>query len=228
MTPSSCDFDAIVIGGGPAGSTAAALISEKRHRVGLFERETFPRFKVGESLMPGTYWTLKRLGMLEKMKQSFFPKKYSVQFYSKRGKAGAPFYFFENEEGESSQTWQVLRSDFDRLMIDNAAEKGVEIRQGASVIDVLFDGETATGVRVRMPDKEIREFTGKVILDASGQSALLSRKLKISHDEPRLRNASIYTHFEGAHRDEGLDEGATIVFSHGECGFLVLVHSPPE
>ena len=99
--------DIIIIGGGPAGSTVAALLAEKNLDVLLFEREKFPRFSIGESLMPGTYWTLKRLGVLDKMKASAFPKKYSVQFYSKSGRASAPFYFFENDEHESSKTWQV-------------------------------------------------------------------------------------------------------------------------
>ena len=109
-------YDVIVIGGGPGGTTVAALTAEQGHKVLLLERETFPRFKIGESLMPGTYWTLKRLGVLGKMKASHFPKKYSVQFYVKDGRASAPFYFFENDPHESSTTWQVLRGEFDRAL----------------------------------------------------------------------------------------------------------------
>ncbi len=204
--------DIIIIGGGPAGSTVAALLAEKNLDVLLFEREKFPRFSIGESLMPGTYWTLKRLGVLDKMKASVFPKKYSVQFYSKSGRASAPFYFFENDEHESSKTWQVLRSEFDQMLLDNAEEKGAEARQGVSVLGVLFEGEKAVGVRAKLPDKSIEEFRAKVIVDASGQSALISRKLKMSSVEPGLKKASIYTHFEGGVRDEGVDAGATIIY----------------
>lgn len=204
--------DIIVIGGGPAGSTVAALLAEKNLDVLLFEREKFPRFSIGESLMPGTYWTLQRLGVLDKMKASAFPKKYSVQFYSKSGRASAPFYFFENDEHESSKTWQVLRSEFDKMLLDNADEKGVDVRQEVSVLEVLFDGEKAVGVRAKLPDKSSEEFHAKVIVDASGQSAFLSRKLKINNVEPGLKKASIYTHFEGGVRDEGVDEGATIIY----------------
>ena len=204
--------DIIIIGGGPAGSTVAALLAEKNLDVLLFEREKFPRFSIGESLMPGTYWTLKRLGVLDKMKASVFPKKYSVQFYSKSGRASAPFYFFENDEHESSKTWQVLRSEFDQMLLDNAEEKGAEARQGVSVLGVLFEGEKAVGVRAKLPDKSIEEFRAKVIVDASGQSALISRKLKMSSVEPGLKKASIYTHFEGGVRDAGVDAGATIIY----------------
>jgi len=208
----SSAYDVIVIGGGPAGATTAALVAEKGHDVLLLERDEYPRFRIGESLMPGTYWTLQRLGVFDQMKKSTFVRKFSVQFYGKSGKAGAPFYFSENEPIERSQTWQVLRSEFDQLMLGNAREKGADVRHGISVLDILFDGEKAVGVRARMPDKSVRELSASVIVDASGQSALLSRKLKISKCEDWLENAAVYTHFRGAYRDSGIDEGATIVF----------------
>lgn len=205
-------YDVIVIGGGPAGATAATLVAEKGHRVLLFERDVFPRFKIGESLMPGTYWTLQRLGMLDKLHRTAFPKKFSVQFYGKSGRAGAPFYFSENEEGPSCQTWQVLRSDFDQIMLDNACEKGVEVVYGTRVLDVLFQGDRASGVRVKLPDGEQANYSAKVVVDASGQSALLARQLKMVQTEPKLRKAAIFSHFRGVVRDTGIDEGATVIF----------------
>ena len=206
------EYHVIVIGGGPAGATVAALVAQHSHKVLVCERDAFPRFRIGESLMPGTYWTLQRLGVFDKMKKSPFTRKYSVQFYSKSGKAASPFYFKENEPEERAQTWQVLRSDFDQLMLDNARSKGAEVLHGVNVLDVLFHGKRATGVRVRMPDKSVQDFKANVVVDASGQSALLSRKLKISRREPCLENAAIFSHFRGAARDCGIDEGATIIF----------------
>ena len=122
--------DVVVIGGGPAGSTAATLIAQRGHRVQLFERERFPRFHIGESLIPETYWVLQRLNMLPKMKGSHFVEKRSVQFINENGKVSEPFIFSQNKPHECSQTWQVLRSEFDTLMLNNAAEQGVQVHQG--------------------------------------------------------------------------------------------------
>src|SRR5260370_6076926 len=135
----------IVIGGGPAGSTASTLIAQQGYKVQLFEREHFPRFHIGESLIPETYWVLKRLNMLPKMQASRFVKKYSVQFVSQKGKLSEPFYFMDHKPHECSQTWQVLRSEFDQMMLKNAEEHGVQAYHGARVLDVLFDGDRAVG-----------------------------------------------------------------------------------
>ena len=106
-------FDCIVIGGGPAGSTTAALVADAGCKTLLLERETMPRFHVGESLMPETYWIFERLGVLEKMRRSTFVKKVSVQFVSGSGRESQPFFFKDHDPRDSSQTWQVLRSEFD-------------------------------------------------------------------------------------------------------------------
>ena len=201
MTPRTDRYDVIVIGGGPAGCTAGALLAERGHSVLLLERDAFPRFKIGESLMPGTYDTFERLGVLDRLNETAFPRKHSVQFYSGSGRASKPFYFSDNNDHESAVTWQVLRSDFDELMIAAAADKGAEVVHEASAHDVLFEDDRAVGVRAKFADGSIRELSAAVVVDASGQSALISRRLKIVSTEPTLRKASIYTHFVGARRD---------------------------
>ena len=149
--------DVIVIGGGPAGSTTSTLIAQRGYRVQLFERERFPRFHIGESLIPETYWVLQRLNMLPKMQASHFVKKYSVQFVNSRGRESAPFYFWDNKPHECSQTWQVVRSEFDKMMLDNAREHGVDVQEGVRVLEVLFDGDRAVGVRIRDQQNNDRE-----------------------------------------------------------------------
>ena len=205
------NYDTIVIGGGPGGSTVATLVAEQGHRVLLLEREAEPTFKIGESLIPATYWTFKRLGMLEKLRTSHFPQKYSVQFYSRTGKASMPFYFFQTNPHESAVTWQVLRSEFDEMLLDNAKEKGVEICRGASVREVLFDGDTATGVAVQNTDGTREPLHATVIVDSTGQRSLIGRQLNLNTTEANLKMASLFTHYEGGHRDEGIDEGATLI-----------------
>src|SRR5688500_276748 len=202
--------DVVVIGGGPAGSTVSTLLAQQGCRVQLFERERFPRFHIGESLIPETYWVLKRLNMLPKMQESHFTKKYSVQFVNAAGKESAPFYFWDNKQHECSQTWQVVRSEFDKLMLENAREHGVEAREGVRVHEGLFERERAVGVRIKAEDG-FREVRAKVVVDASGQNGLLMNKLNLRVWDPVLNKGAIWTYWEGAYRDTGRDEGATMV-----------------
>jgi flavin-dependent dehydrogenase len=202
--------DVVVIGGGPAGSTTSTLIAQQGYRVELFERERFPRFHIGESLIPETYWVLKRLEMLPKMQQSHFVKKHSVQFVNASGKLSAPFYFRDNKPHECSQTWQVVRSEFDQMMLDNAREHGVVVHEGTRVFDVLFEEDRAVGVRIRQ-DGAFREIRAKVVVDASGQNGLLQNRLGLRVWDPVLNKGAIWTYWEGAFRDTGRDEGATMV-----------------
>jgi flavin-dependent dehydrogenase len=203
--------DVVVIGGGPAGSTVSTLVAQRGYRVQLYERERFPRFHIGESLIPETYWVLQRLGMLDKMQKSPFVKKHSVQFVNSNGKQSAPFYFWDNKPHECSQTWQVVRSEFDLMMLNNAREYGVKAHEGVRVRDVLFEGERAVGVRIQLPDGSQQDVRAQVIVDASGQSALLQNKFKLRVWDPILNKGAIWTYWEGAYRDTGRDEGATLV-----------------
>jgi flavin-dependent dehydrogenase len=209
------ETDVVVIGGGPAGSTTSTLLAQHGVKVELFEREHFPRFHIGESLIPETYWVLKRLNMLPKMQRSHFVRKYSVQFVNSRGKESAPFYFWDNKPHECSQTWQVVRSEFDHMMLNNAREHGVNAHEGIRVMDVLFEGERAVGVRIRTEDGSSQDVRSKVVVDASGQIGLLQNRLRLRIWDPVLNKGAIWTYWEGAYRDAGKDEGATLVIQTG-------------
>jgi flavin-dependent dehydrogenase len=210
-TAPSSSPDVVVIGGGPAGSTVSTLLAQHGRRVQLFERETFPRFHIGESLIPETYWVLQRLDMLPKMKASHFVQKRSVQFVSANGKLSAPFYFWDNKPHECSQTWQVERGEFDQMLLENAREHGVDAREGVHVLEVIFEGERAVGVKIQDPDGTRREVRAPVVVDASGQAALLMNKYGLRIWDPLLNKGAIWTYYEGAAKDANRDEGATLV-----------------
>src|SRR6476619_1667145 len=204
-------FDVIVMGGGPAGSSVAGMLSREGRKVILFEKEIFPRHHIGESLMTDTYWTFRRLGLLEKLKESPFVRKYSVQFANPAGKESRPFYFFEAVHHESAVTWLVTRAPCDDLLINHAAEQGAVVHQGVLVKQVLFEGDRAVGVEVQMQDGTREKFFARVVVDATGQSAMLSNRFRWRVRDPKLKRAVLYSYFKGAHREPDLNGGATLV-----------------
>jgi flavin-dependent dehydrogenase len=187
------------------------MLSREGRKVILFEKEIFPRHHIGESLMTDTYWTFRRLGLLEKLKESPFVRKYSVQFANSAGKESRPFYFFEAVHHESAVTWQITRAQFDHLLINHAAEQGAVVHQGVLVKQVLFEGDRAVGVEVQMQDGTREKFYAKVVVDATGQTAMLSNKFRWRVRDPKLKKAVLYSYFKDAHREPDLNGGATLV-----------------
>jgi flavin-dependent dehydrogenase len=205
------DYEAIVIGGGPSGSTAGALLAEQGHKVLLIEREPFPRYHIGESLIPYTWFTLNRLGVVDWLRSSACPKKYSVQFVSITGRVSQPFYFFQTIKHECSLTWQVWRAEFDAMLLDNARKKGVEVRQGTAVRDVIMDGQRVVGVRADAGNGKLEDIHAKAVVDASGRDSMLSRRFGWKERDQDLNKIAVWSYWKGAQRDPGLDEGATTV-----------------
>ena len=204
-------YDVIVIGGGPAGSTVASILAREGRKVVLFEKERFPRHHIGESLMTDTYLTFERMGLLDKMKASPFVRKYSVQFANPAGKESRPFYFFEALHHESAVTWQITRAQFDLMLIEHAAEQGADVHQETQIKRVLFDGDRAYGVEALMTDGTLQTFEAPVVVDATGQSAMLSNKFGWRVRDPKLKKAVLYSYYKDAHREPDLNGGATLV-----------------
>ena len=215
------DPDVIVIGGGPSGATVGTLVAQRGRRVLVLERERFPRYHIGESLIPETFWVLERLGVLPQLRGGPFVEKHSVQFVTEQGRLSEPFYFADYKPHESSRTWQVSRAEFDTLLLDNARRHGAEVREGVRVVDVIFEDGRAVGVRVLDEHGVERTIRCRVVVDAAGQSCLIQDRLGLREWDPVLKKAAIWTYWKGAVRDPGRDAGATLVMqTRGKKGWF--------
>ena len=213
--------DVIIIGGGPAGSTAAALLAEYGHDVLVLEKEKFPRYHIGESLMPYCYFPLERLGVVDKIMDSASPRKYSVQFVRQNGSLSQPFYFFQHNDHPSSTTWQVLRSEFDEMLLNNARDKGAKVMEQTRAKKLLKDENGAViGVYAEDAGGNGHTLHAPITLDCTGRDAFTSTREKWRTKDPMLNKVSIWTYFDGAKRDPGADEGATTVAYLPEKGWF--------
>ena len=220
-------LDALILGGGPAGSTAAAVLASMGRRVLVVEREQFPRYRVGESLLPYCYFPLERIGMLGKLKASRFVKKYSVQFAAIDGRISAPFYFFQHLDHPAAQTWQVVRSEFDRMMLGNAAERGARVMMGATAKRLLMSDGRCEGLLVQK-GAETFPVRAPVTIDCGGRHGFAATRLGWIVPDPGLNKVSIWTYYRGAKRDEGYDEGATTVAYLPEKGWFWYIPLPDD
>jgi flavin-dependent dehydrogenase len=204
--------DVLVIGGGPGGATVATLLARAGRRCVLLESSKFPRYHVGESLIPHTHGVFERLGLLPKLKVSVFPVKHSVRFVGRSGLASAPFYFSETISGERATTWQVSRPEFDELMLGHALENGVIVAENCRVDRVLFEGDRAVGVVAECDGSGSRQIRAKVVVDASGRSTVIGRQLRLRAPVPGLRKTSSWAYYRGGERLPGIDAGETTIF----------------
>lgn len=205
-------WDVVIIGGGPAGAAAATVLARHGRQVLVLEREKFPRYHVGESLLPFTFYPLERLGLIPRLRASAFVKKYSVQFVSPSGRASQPFYFFTRYDRETvAQTWQVWRADFDQMLLENAREAGATVMEGVEVTGLIERDGRIAGVEGRNAEGRSSSWRARTTLDCSGKSAFAATRLGWRLRDPELNKLAVWTYYRGAQRDEGIDAGATTV-----------------
>ncbi|PYL09295.1 MAG: hypothetical protein DME34_02995, partial [Verrucomicrobia bacterium] len=196
-------YDVAIIGGGPAGSIAAALLARAGRRVVVFEREKFPRFHIGESLLPFSMKAFSRLDLHEKIRRAGFMKKFGGEMFGSCSETGNKFYFKDAYRSQSDHAYQVTRADFDKLLLDHARESGVEVREQTTVARVTFArehvdlaiGENGSSENVRT----------RYVIDASGRNSVLGNQLGIKKNYDHLQKLSLFAHYDGVWRPDGID-----------------------
>lgn len=213
--------DVLIIGAGPSGCSAAMLLAGQGHRVLVLEREKFPRYHVGESLIPFTYGPLERLGLIPWMKQSRFVKKFSVQFVAPNGNASEPFYFFNRYDRETvAQSWQILRSEFDLMLMRHAREKGAAIEEEMTVTGLIKESGRVVGAGGVRKDGSPFEYRAAVTLDCTGKESFAAVREGWRLRDPYLSKVAVWTYYKGSKRDPGIDEGQTTVAMIPEKGWF--------
>ncbi len=202
-------YDVAIIGGGPAGSTAAALLARVGRRVVVFEREKFPRFHIGESLLPFSMKAFTRLGLHEKFLRAGFLKKFGGEIFGACSDQGTKFYFKDGFRSQTDHAYQVTRGDFDKVLLDHAAESGAEVQEQTSVDRVDFSKDNVElAVKSNGSSQSIR---ARYLIDASGRASVLGRHFKIKKTYDHLQKLSIFAHYDGVWRAEGIDGTLTVL-----------------
>ena len=201
--------DVVVVGGGPAGSTAATLLTRAGFKVRLFERERFPRPHVGESLLPATLAVLDGIGVLDAIEGEGFKRKWGATMCWGRDSEPWSWYFKETNK-RFPHAYQVWRPRFDQILLDHSRACGVDVHEGTGVKRVLFDGDRATGIEL-----DTGEFIGAaMVVDASGQSSLIARQRSLKVWDAEFRNLAVFGYFHDCAHLHPPDDGNIFIESY--------------
>jgi flavin-dependent dehydrogenase len=218
------EVDVVVIGGGPAGSTAATLLTQKGHRVALLEKDHHPRFHIGESLLPANLPLLERLGVAEEVR-AIGMQKWGAEFFAPWLGRGETFEFKDSWDGRLPYSYQVRRSQFDEILIRRAARAGAEVIEGCRVRDVEFaDGERPVRVSAVHENGRGESWNARFLVDASGRDTFMATRLGAKQRNRKHNSAAMYGHFRGAQRYAGQRAGNISIywFEHGWLWFIPL------
>lgn len=214
--------DVLVAGGGPAGSTIAALLAREGRLVVLLEKEHHPRFHIGESLLPGNVPLFDQLGVRDQIEKIGMPK-YGIEFVPPDLDYCSYVDFAEGWDPSMASAWQVRRSDMDELLFRHAARVGAQALEGAKVTDVAFDDEGAR-VEAVLDNGETRRWRARFVVDATGRDTLLANQFKCKEKNKDHNSTALFGHFRGARRLQGKREGNISIcwFEHGWFWFIPL------
>ena len=210
--------DVLIIGGGPAGSTAATLLSRKGFSVTLLERERFPRFQIGESLLPYNNDLFDRLGVSPEMTSGEFIPKYGAEFVTGDGGVGCTFRFDRNLDPPYQNSFQVKRADFDHLLLRHAAAQGVDVREETSVAAVVLDDPSRAVVKTA----EGEMFEARFVIDASGHGSVIGSRVGEKAGIDALKKVAIFAHYRNVLRAEGREGGNTVIVLLRDAWFWLI------
>ena len=216
--------DVLVIGGGPAGSTAATLLAKKGHRVTLLEKAHHPRFHIGESLLPANLPLFEKLGVRAEI-EAIGMQKWGAEFVSPWHEHRQTFEFADAWDKSMPLAYQVRRSEFDEILIRNAARKGADVIEGCRVREVAFlPNDAGALVRAEHNDGRSETWQCRFLVDASGRDTFLGNRFKAKQRNPKHNSSALYGHFTGAQRNTGNKEGhiSLFWFEHGWFWFIPL------
>jgi len=216
-------WDVVILGGGPGGSTLASCLAQRGRRALVLEREKFPRFHIGESLLPRSREVFQKLGLEDKL-DALFLRKYGARFLCSESRRVNAYSFADAYQCLFDFAYQVPRADFDHLLLKHAAQLGAEVREEWEATEVIFDGSRAVGVRARSTKepKDTAEIRAPLVVDATGRDTLLASRMRRKASLAKLDKTALFTHYTGAFREEGIHEGniQIVVFKHGWLWFI--------